>query len=102
MYVIWAVIVIKCKDTFFNQRILGSKPLVFLGKISYSVYMWHMGIIILIDKERPYLALIVTMIGIMVYQVENILRVSKHPLVIPSIAGLGFILLVIALVVCLV
>ena len=101
IYVIWAVIVIRCKNTFFNRQILGSKPMVFFGKISYSVYMWHMGIIMLIDKQRPYLAQIVTLIGVAVYQLENILRVSNNPLVIPSIACFGFVLLTIAITVCL-
>lgn len=70
--------------------------MVFFGKISYSVYMWHMGIILLIDKQRFYLAVIVTLVGVAVYQLENVLRVSNNHLVVPSIICFGFVLLAVA------
>jgi hypothetical protein len=44
----------------------------------------------------PIVGIIVAVIGILVYPVENYLRASKQPFVIPSIAALGFINLAIA------
>ena len=29
------------KESFFNKYILSSKPFVFIGKISYPLYLWH-------------------------------------------------------------
>lgn len=28
-------------ESFFNKQVLSSKPFVWLGKISYSLYLWH-------------------------------------------------------------
>lgn len=36
-------------------RVLGSRPLRFLGEISYGIYLWHLGIIVLVFRvlDRP-------------------------------------------------
>ncbi len=99
IYVIWTIIIIKHKDTFFNSKILGSKIMVFIGRISYSVYMWHYGIIMLVGKDLPHVAIVVTIIGVLVYPIENILRVSKHRLTVPFILGFGLVLLIISITV---
>jgi peptidoglycan/LPS O-acetylase OafA/YrhL len=80
------------KDSFFNRNILGSKLLCFIGKISYSFYIWHQGILLLFHLNK-WISVGVTAIAILVYQFEDKIRVSKHPLTVPLILGFGFILL---------
>ncbi len=80
------------KDSFFNRNILGSKLLCFIGKISYSFYIWHQGILLLFHLNK-WISVGVTAIAILVYQFEDKIRVSKNPLTVPLILGFGFILL---------
>ena len=49
----------------------------------------------LVDKQMYLLATVVAVIGILTYQIENILRASNHPYVIPSIFIFGFVVLAI-------
>jgi peptidoglycan/LPS O-acetylase OafA/YrhL len=36
-----AMLLIVCKQGWANQHILGSEPMVFIGLISYPLYLWH-------------------------------------------------------------
>jgi peptidoglycan/LPS O-acetylase OafA/YrhL len=39
--VVAAVILIACSKAALNQKVLASKPMVFIGLISYPLYLWH-------------------------------------------------------------
>jgi peptidoglycan/LPS O-acetylase OafA/YrhL len=93
-----AVLIIINKKSLFNRKILGSKPMCFIGKISYSFYIWHQGIIMLFDLNK-YISIGVAVIAILVYQVEDRIRISKHPLTVPFILGFGSILLIVAFII---
>ena len=71
----------------------------FIGKISYSFYLWHQGIIKLIYLESYYVAGGTAIIGILVYQLEDRIRISKHPLTVKMILGSGLIILIAAVLV---
>lgn len=73
--------------------------MVFIGKLSYSLYIWNLGIVILMNKQMPLLAAAVSVIGVLTYSIENKLRVSKHPYTVPLILVFGLILVAIALIV---
>lgn len=93
-----AVWIIKNKNSLFNRYVLGSKLFCFIGKISYSFYIWHQGIIMLFELNKS-ISIGVALIAILVYQIENKIRFSKHPLTVPLILGFGFILLIVACIV---
>ncbi len=48
---------------------------------------------------NKYISIGVAVIAILVYQVEDRIRVSKHPLTVPFILGFGSILLIVAFII---
>jgi len=97
-YVLWAVMIIKLKDFCFNKKILASKLFVFIGKISYSLYIWHQAVITFIHFDSPYLALGVAITGILFHPIENKIRVSKHPYIVPAILTFGLVILALGII----
>jgi len=54
--VVGAALLISSEDALFNRKILSSRPFVFLGLISYPLYLWHYPLIAyarLIDDQAP-------------------------------------------------
>lgn len=92
-FVIWTIFIIKNKNTYFNKYILGSKIMTFIGKASYSIYLWHMGVITLIHFDTPWAALGAALFGLAMYPLESIIRKAAHRFVIPAIAIFGVVLL---------
>ena len=92
-YALWTIFIIKNKNTYFNKYILGNKIMTFIGKASYSIYLWHMGIITLIHYDTPWVAVGVGLFGIAMYPLESMIRQASHSFVIPGIAIFGIILL---------
>jgi len=50
--VLATAVLILSKDTYFNRKILGAKPLQFFGDISYPLYLWHGGLQMLFLHEN--------------------------------------------------
>jgi len=54
--VVGAALLISAEDALFNRKVLSSGPFVFLGLISYPLYLWHYPLIAyarLIDDQAP-------------------------------------------------
>lgn len=47
-----ALIILFCSPKDITGKILATKPFVFIGKLSYSLYLWHWGIIILFKNLK--------------------------------------------------
>lgn len=48
-----AFIILAGSSSFVNKHILGQKMLVSLGKISYSLYIWHWPLLLLLKIRYP-------------------------------------------------
>ena len=62
------------------SRCLSWRPLVWLGVISYSLYLWHLLVFWLFQWQHPWIALLVTLVVATAcyYAVERPLRKALH------------------------
>jgi peptidoglycan/LPS O-acetylase OafA/YrhL len=69
------------------SRCLSFRPLVWLGVISYSLYLWHLFFFWLLDWREPLLALPLTLVvaTFCYYKVESPLRTAFRPRLTPTI-----------------
>jgi peptidoglycan/LPS O-acetylase OafA/YrhL len=87
-----------CNHKDFLGKILSAKPFVYIGKISYSLYLWHWPIIVLFGSlsrhlsgcNKYYINIIITIITIVIsvfsyHFIENKTRNSKHTLTFVSV-----------------
>jgi peptidoglycan/LPS O-acetylase OafA/YrhL len=87
------IILSLCSQKDFIGKILSSRPFVFIGKISYSLYLWHWPIIVLFRSlqlqipkyNKHFINLIIIIITILFsiisyYLIERNTRKSKHTL----------------------
>ncbi len=87
--VLGTVLVIAMPASWLNRRILSLPPLVFLGKISYSWYLWHWPLLallrVLYDGTPPRAALLVAVAAALAvaalsyYLIEQPFRRSTRP-----------------------
>ncbi len=93
-------------ESFFNKYILSSKPFVFVGKISYSLYLWHWPLLVfsrilypegsksIFAKPEVMILIAVVLSIISYYLIENPFRKKKGKFVVIFLmAVMGLILL---------
>ena len=93
-----AILFIGYGQTGFANKILSLPPLVHVGKISYSLYLWHWPAIVFARQagiDSPPLPVAITILCsyLSYYLIERPLRLSKKPLLfiaLPFFAALGF------------
>jgi peptidoglycan/LPS O-acetylase OafA/YrhL len=87
--VIGAAFLIASRQSFINRRILASAPMAFIGRVSYSWYLWHWPLMAFIrlgtGGDLPLKAALVSLVVsfllavLSYYVVETPLRASKRP-----------------------
>ncbi|KAI9137664.1 acyltransferase family-domain-containing protein [Paraphysoderma sedebokerense] len=94
-------------ETPFNKYVLGSRVFVFIGKVSYPLYLWHWPLLVYANElypngnHRPVwaepwaMAIFALLLSIITYYlVENRVRHNKSKLVVPALSGLMVLLII--------
>ncbi|KAI9135978.1 acyltransferase family-domain-containing protein [Paraphysoderma sedebokerense] len=94
-------------ETPFNKYVLGSRFFVFIGKVSYPLYLWHWPLLVYANElypngnHRPVwaepwaMAIFALLLSIITYYlVENRVRHNKSKLVVPALSGLMVLLII--------
>ncbi|KAF0701264.1 Aste57867_8258 [Aphanomyces stellatus] len=107
-----AALIFAGPDTPLNKYILGSKPMAFIGHISYALYLWHWPLLVFAKVRYPVAALrawfwepysmALVAVGLSIatlYLVENHLRRRKSRYLTAVLFALVMGLMVVAIVV---
>ncbi|KAF0720334.1 Aste57867_389 [Aphanomyces stellatus] len=95
-----ALLIAAGPNTIFNATVLSAGPIVYIGKISYPLYLWHWPLLVFAKLRypnadyRPFymsplamLGLSFVLSGVTLTNVETPLRHSKSPRVVPALVG---------------
>ncbi len=103
--VVGAALLIAIPSSWINRKILASRPVIFVGKISYSWYLWHWPLLALLriysaDAPRPIpiafaIAISFCVAVVSYFVVEQPFRKRSQPAK-PSVIRYGAICLIIA------
>jgi peptidoglycan/LPS O-acetylase OafA/YrhL len=93
-------LLIRKNSGFINEWILGNRLCIFIGKISYSAYLFHFPMIVLSNcfGNRLYnLKLAFVASVIVTYVIENRVRKSNWVFTVPILCSIVLILLVLCI-----
>ena len=83
----------------YVYRLLAAPPVVFVGKISYSLYLWHWPILVMannhcrsLGKAPPHLALLPLIIAVSVASYYFVEKTTRHrkKILLPAFVGFAF------------
>ncbi|KAI9135882.1 acyltransferase family-domain-containing protein [Paraphysoderma sedebokerense] len=99
-------------EATFNKYVLGSRVFIFIGKISYPLYLWHWPLLVyakelypIIDHRpvwaQPFVMVILASVFSIItyYFVEDRVRHNKSKLVVPILSVLMVVMVVIGIVI---
>jgi peptidoglycan/LPS O-acetylase OafA/YrhL len=100
--VLGTMLIISSDSSFFNEKILSSPPVVFIGKISFSLYIWHwpgISFPVIFRGEMPDLLtrsqLLIGVIFVSIctfYLIEQPIRKTKSKITIITLVSLTIII----------
>ncbi|KDO18808.1 hypothetical protein SPRG_15894 [Saprolegnia parasitica CBS 223.65] len=106
-----ALLILSGPDTPLHRWTLSLRPVIFVGHISYALYLWHWPLLVYAKArfpndalrpwfQSPYMMMVYSVAASVctLYGVENLLRRRKHKLVVPCLSLCMAILFVLGLV----
>ncbi|OQR86729.1 acyltransferase 3, partial [Achlya hypogyna] len=94
------LLIVSGPDTFVHRHLLALRPAVFVGQISYALYLWHWPLLVYAKArfpnaelrpwvQEPYMMMVFSVAASVatLYCVENHVRRRQHKLVVPVLVG---------------